>query len=154
MSDASTTPVPDGPSDQAMADYMSEIDRRLRQATWMVRFRIGAIQLSWVVVLIAGAAVSLVEALGWSGWIGAGLGFLVVVFQGLERIFGRTTEGSRSIDVFRRDLGREKRLYLTREGHYKDIDDPFSRFVQEAEKIIERNDDEEISYNAALTGQP
>lgn len=131
---------------------MADIDRRLRQARWQVRLRVGAIQFSWVVVTIAGAAVALVEAFGWPGWSAALLGFLVVVFQGLERIFGRTTEGSRSVDVLRRDLGREKRLYLAGEGRYKDADDPFSAFVEIAEELIARNDDEEVAYNTQLTG--
>ncbi|MEM9561360.1 MAG: hypothetical protein AAGA93_02000 [Actinomycetota bacterium] len=132
--------------------YMAEVDRRLWQATWQVRFRVGAIQLSWVIVTIAGAAVALVEAFDWPRWVAALLGFVVVVFQGFERIFGRTTEGSRSVDVLRRDLGREKRLYLTGEGRYKDDADPFSSFVGVAEAIIARNDDEEVAYNAKMTG--
>ncbi len=105
-----------------------------------------------MIVTIAGAAVALVEAFGWDRWVAALLGFVVVVFQGLERIFGRTTEGSRSVDVLRRELGREKRLYLTGEGRYKNDDDPFSSFVEVAEVIIARNDQEEVAYNAQLTG--
>lgn len=154
----STESASDAPAGQATSDqrsaYMADIDRRLRQATIQVRLRVGAIQFSWVVVTIAGAAVAVVEAVGWPGWVAALLGFLVVVFQGLERIFGRTTEGSRSIDVLRRDLGREKRLYLASEGRYKAADDPFSSFVEIAEELIARNDDEEVAYNAQLTGKP
>ena len=69
-------------------------------------------------------------------------------------IFGRTTEGSRSVDVLRRDLGREKRLYLTGEGRYRDAEEPFSAFVEIAEELIARNDEEEVAYNAQLTGKP
>ncbi len=133
---------------------MADVDRRLRQATWQVRLRVGAIQFSWVVVTIAGAAVALVEAINWPRAVAALLGFLVVIFQGMERIFGRTTEGSRSVDVLRRELGREKRLYLAGEGRYKDAAEPFSAFVDVAETIIARNDEEEVAYNAQLTGKP
>lgn len=154
--DPSTAPpTPATPADQgrARADYLAGIDRRLRSATWQVRARTATIQLSWVVVLTAGAAVSVVEALEWNRWIGSALGFLVVVFQGVERIFGRTSEGFRSIDVLRRDLGREKRLFQTGEGPYKDLEDPFAHFVEQAEELIRINDEEEVAYNVTLTSR-
>lgn len=142
---AALAPTPGGQA------YLLDVDRRLRQANWLVRGRVGAIQLSWVVVTIAGAAVSVVEVLDAPRWIGAGLGFAIVSFQGLDRIFGRTTEGSRSLDVLRRDLYREKRLFTVGEGPYRGVEDPFGLFVERSEAIVALNDAEEVAYNARLS---
>lgn len=104
------------PEDRA---YQDEIRRRDRRATWATRSRYLLIHLSWIIVLLAGAGISLGEALtGTPDWVTPLLGFVVVVFQGIGRVFGRTSSGSLAMDQLRRGLGRERRLVLVGGGPY------------------------------------
>ena len=131
--------------------YLREIRRRERRATWSTRGRYVAIHMSWIVVLLAGAAVPLAQALGSPAWVGAVLGFVVVAFQGFDRIFGRTSQGSRSMDLLRRRLAREQRMMLVGGGQYAADVDRVHVFVDRCEDLLVANDDEMIEYFAGLT---
>ncbi len=99
--------------------------RRLRAASFAVWLRAGGIQFAWLVILGAGAAIPLSEALidqGWS-WVSPTLGFLVVVAAGVERIFGRTTEAAVALDRLRRELAREHRMLTAAAGPYSLAED-------------------------------
>jgi hypothetical protein len=132
-------------------EYVREIQRRERRARWSTRSRYLAIHLSWIVVLLAGAGVPLAEALGSPAWLPPVLGFVVVAFQGFERIFGRTSAGSRSMDRLRRGLAREERLLLAGVGAYADETTRADVFVGECEKLLLVNDEEMVDYFAGLT---
>ncbi len=109
-----------------------------------------AIHLSWIVVLLAGAAVSLVEVFDLSTRVAALLGFVVVAFQGFDRIFGRTSQGSRSMDALRRGLAREQRMMLVGGGPYHGATDRNAPFVQRCERLLQINDDAMANYFAGL----
>ncbi|MGA9279566.1 hypothetical protein [Ilumatobacter sp.] len=130
--------------------YLREIRRRERRATLSTRGRYVAIHLSWIVVLLAGAGVPLAQALGSPAWVAAMLGFVVVAFQGFDRIFGRTSEGSRSMDLLRRRLAREQRLMLAGGGQYAAGVDRIEVFVDRCEDLLLANDDEMVNYFASL----
>jgi hypothetical protein len=64
--------------------FVRLVRRRLRVASFAVWLRAGDIQVAWLVILGAGAAIPLSEALidqGWS-WVSPTLGFLIVVAAG------------------------------------------------------------------------
>jgi hypothetical protein len=131
--------------------YLREIRRRDRRARWATRARYTTIHLSWIIVLLAGGAVSLVEVFGLSTWVAALLGFTVVVFQGIDRVFGRTSQGARAMDVLRRGLEHEQRLLLVGADVYATVDDPGALFVERCERLIGENDAAMVDYFARLT---
>jgi hypothetical protein len=133
--------------------YLQEIRRRDRRATWATRCRYVLIHLSWIIVLLAGAAVALVDVFDLSSRFAALLGFVVVVFQGIERVFDRTSVGSRSMDLLRRGLAREQRLMLVRGGPYASAEDPIELFAERCEQLLSENDDAMVDYFAKLADQ-
>ena len=128
---------------------------RLRLANLAARLRAGGIQVVWLVVLIAGAAIPLTEALitdGWT-WVSPVLGFVVVIAAGLERIFSRTTDAAAALDQLRRELSRERRLLIARSGPYAETGEPHNLYATRAEAVIASSDARMVDYNRrVLTG--
>ena len=95
-------------------DYVRAVHKRVRRADAAVISRVLAIQLAWIVSLVCGAGVTLVQALdsetidwlsaGDVAWISALLGFIVVVAQGAGRLVGRTSGVVHADDTMRRKL--------------------------------------------------
>ncbi|MGE5210145.1 MAG: hypothetical protein ACM3MM_02720, partial [Acidobacteriota bacterium] len=71
----------------AQRRYVDGVERRLGRLRSEVWLRTTTIQLLWLVVVLAGAAIPLSSALGWWDWIEPTLGFVVVAAAGVERIF-------------------------------------------------------------------
>ena len=133
------------------ARYEREISRRLRRSSLAARARAFALQSNWIVILAAGAAVSLSAALDWDDWVGPVLGFVVVIGTGVDRIFSRTTEGSIAVDRLRRELERQRRLYEARQLMYSDNADPFGSYVARVEAAIAEYDEAMVSHSSRLT---
>jgi hypothetical protein len=112
------------------------------------------IHLSWIIVLAAGAAVSVVEAVDLPSWVAPVLGFVVVLFQGIGRVFGRTSQGSRAMDLLRRRLAHEQRLVLVRAGPYATVGEPMKLFIERCEQLLTENDATMVDYFASLTEPP
>jgi hypothetical protein len=126
--------------------------RRLRFASFAVWLRAGGIQFVWLVILGAGAAIPLTEALidqGWT-WVSPTLGFLIVVAAGVERIFGRTTEAAVARDRLRRELAREHRMLTAAIGPYSLTDDRFVLYAQRTEEHIARYDEQMVAYHSQV----
>lgn len=138
--------------------YLATVSKRARRADWAVVSRLVGVQIAWAVALLAGAAVSLVQAVpesvGWFPddpvWITALLGFVVVVAQGATQLFARTSGVVRADDALRRNLARERRVFDCREGPYADAANPFSLFVERVEAELEKHDDSATAYSASL----
>lgn len=130
--------------------YLRDVQRRSRRARWSTRARYVSIHLSWIVVLLAGAAISLVEALELPRAVAPLLGFVVVVFQGVDRIFDRTSRGSIAMDQLRRNLAGEERQLLGRVGDYAAAEHPVDLFAERCEELLKQNDDAMIAYFADL----
>jgi hypothetical protein len=130
--------------------YLDEIRRRDRRARWGTRLRYLVMHVSWIIVLLAGAAIALVEVFGLSSWVAPLLGFVVVVFQGVDRIFERTARGALAMDVLRRGLEREQRLLLVGGGPYAIAEDRGSLFAARCEDLIAENDRTMVAYFAEL----
>jgi hypothetical protein len=124
--------------------YVRELEKRARQArrdVFLLRF---GVQLSWAVSLVAGAAISLVQAfgenVGWSEGTGntltAVLGFVVVVAQGADRLLSRGARGAAASDLLHRTVERERRTLEVGEGPYRGAVDPFSLFVDRMEAAL------------------
>jgi len=129
--------------------FEREVRRRLRAASLAAWLRAGGIQVAWLVIVIAGAAIPLSEALidtGWS-WVSPTLGFLIVIAAGVERIFGRTTEAAVALDSLRRDLARERRMIRALAGPYALADDPFVLYAERTEEHFARYDERMIAYH-------
>lgn len=142
------------PNSHESHPYLAEMRRRARRGTWETRLRVTVVHLAWLVVLAAGAAVAVLTALGEDtkgAELAPWLGFTVVVFQGVGRIFDRTSEGSKAVDTMRRGIDRELRLYQAGGGHYANLEDPFARFVTEAEELMAAHDDVMTGYLASLS---
>jgi hypothetical protein len=125
------------------------VRRRLRVANVAAWLRAGGIQFAWLVIVIAGAAIPLSEALigdGWS-WVSPTLGFLIVIAAGVERIFGRTTEAAVALDSLRRELARERRMLTASAGPYSLADDRFGLYAERTEEHIARYDERMIAYH-------
>lgn len=123
-------------------------------ANLAAHLRAGGIQVVWLVVLVAGAAIPLTEALaddGWS-WVTPLLGFTVVVAAGLERILSRTTDAAVALDQLRRNLSRERRLLIARAGPYEQSTDPFPLYSARAEALIETYDLSMVEYYRRIVG--
>jgi hypothetical protein len=131
--------------------YERELIRRRRRLTAQWGARAFVVQATWIVILAAGAAVPLATALEWDDSVGPVLGFVVVVATGVERIFGRTTQGAVAVDELRRRLDRERRLLDTRRMEYAETDDPFGLFVARSEEAIDQYDRTMVEYGARLT---
>jgi hypothetical protein len=129
--------------------YQRLTKRRFRAANIAVWLRAGGIQAVWLVVLIAGAAIPLTEAIivdGWT-WVSPVLGFVIVVAAGVERIFSRTAGAAGALDELRRGLMQERRLLLAKSGEYATSDEPFALWAQRSEDRITSYDQRMIAHN-------
>lgn len=137
-------------SSAAVRSYERIIGRRLRAANWAAGARTAGIQVTWLVIVVAGAAIPLVEL--FDGWDRASpvLGFVIVIAAGVERIFGRTTEPAVALDVLRRQLAREGRLLHALADDYAATADPFALYVQRTDQHLQRYDEEMVAYNTSL----
>lgn len=127
--------------------YLALVDRRLTQSNRAVLGRVVGIQTAWSVALLAGAAIPVAQALSAPGeweWVVSILGFVVVVAQGADRLFGRTRKTALAHDFLRRRLGRERRMWDAGEGPYAERD--FAAFVERVEGVIEEYDDISHAY--------
>jgi len=136
--------------------YLEYIKRLSERTTMATRTRLVTIHVSWIIVLLAGAGVALAEAVvvtdtAWT-WVPATLGFVVVVFQGIDRVFGRTSEGSRAEDTLRRELAHEQRCWRVGAADYRNVDSPFDVLVERCEDVIKKYDDTMTAYYAELAG--
>jgi hypothetical protein len=116
-----------------------------------MRARYVAIHASWIVVLLAGAAVSLVDVFDLSSRFAALLGFVVVVFQGIDRVFDRTAPGAHADNRLRRALAQEQRLLPVRGGPYAKAEDAVGVFAERCERLLAENDATMIDYFARST---
>ncbi len=128
--------------------YDRVLRRRLRVADTAAWLRAGGMQAVWLVVLVAGAAVPLTEAIlteGWT-WVSPVLGFVIVVAAGLERIFRRTTDAAVSLDELRRKVARERRLLQARADVYSDPDATYALYAERVEQLIADYDRRMVAY--------
>ena len=131
--------------------YRRMMRTRLGVADFAAWLRAGGIQMVWLTVLIAGAAIPLSESLipengGWE-WVSPVLGFVIVVAAGIERVFSRTTSAAVALDELRRSLARERRLLLAGSDEYAEADDRFAMYAKRAEDLIAQYDKKIIDYN-------
>ncbi len=137
----------------AERSYIIEIQRRVRSGRRQVLTRVAGIQTIWVLVLISGAAISVVQVAELQPWVAGVLGFAVVVFQGAEQLLGRTAKGFTPLDTLRRALDAELRmLALSADSEHDDHERPFARFVERCEALIASYDEADIAYYHSLTG--
>ncbi len=137
------------PSTPGQVQYDKHLRRRLLVAGAAAWMRAGGIQAVWLIVLVAGAAVPLSDAVlsgeGWT-WVTPTLGFIIVVAAGLERIFRRTTDAAVPLDELRRNVSRERRLLLARAEKYGDPDTTYTLYVQRVEQHIAEYDRQMVEY--------
>ena len=129
--------------------YERKIRFRLRIANVSLLLRAGGLPVIWLVVVVAGAAVPLSEAIieeGWE-WVTPTLGFVVVVAAGLERIVSRTTGAAVALDELRRSLTRERRRRLAAVDEYADATTSFAVYVRTAEELFRTYDERMVEHN-------
>lgn len=126
--------------------YVRRIRQRIRWSDLAMNSRSAGQRAAWVVALIAGAAVTLSEAIGDLTWLPAFLGFVIVVAQGTDRLFARGVEGARSMDAMRRALSKEHRLYDAGAGPYEVAEQPFALFVERCEALLDEYDAQSITH--------
>lgn len=129
--------------------YLDDLSGRIRVGSTGALLRTGGIQALWIVVIVAGAGVSLSEAVGASDWVPPTLGFVVVVAAGLERVFARATPAAAAQDALRRALARERRAFRARVGAYAGAD-AFDQLVDRCERFIALYDQTMIQYAESL----
>jgi hypothetical protein len=134
--------------------YEHEMRRRLRYLDVVARLRAFTMQVVWIIVLAAGAAVPLATALEWDDWVAPVLGFVVVVASGVERIFNRTTAAAVAVDALRRRLDRERRVLVAGQLEYADADDPLGVYVERSEDAIAEFDRTMIDYGQQVAVRP
>jgi hypothetical protein len=151
--------MPDGTARQAASNHQA-YDRivrgRLRTANVAAWLRSTGIQIVWLIVLAAGAGVSLTQALapdGWD-WVNPVLGFIVVLGAGVERVFSRTTEAATALDVLRRSLARERRLLMAGTDEYATTEHPHRLYAERVEALIATYDEKMVGYNTNILGRP
>ena len=130
--------------------YARRIRWRLRMANVAAWMRAGGIQIVWLTILIAGAAIPLSDVLidgGWE-WVSPVLGFIIVIAAGLERIFSRTTPAAAAVDELRRNLAHEYRVYLAASAEGEP--GRFDRYVERSEALVADYDQKMIDYNARV----
>lgn len=130
--------------------YARRIRWRLRMANVAAWMRAGGIQIVWLTILIAGAAIPVSDVLidgGWE-WVSPVLGFIIVIAAGLERIFSRTTPAAAAVDELRRNLAHEYRVYLAASDDGGP--DRFDRYVERSEALVADYDQKMIDYNARV----
>ena len=141
-------------------DYLRSVHKRVRRADAAVISRLLAVQLAWIVTLVCGAGVTLVQAfgsetVGWIdegdvSWITALLGFVVVVSQGAGRLVGRTSGVVQADDTMRRNVAREERLFKAGAGPYRGATDPFALFADRTESELAEHDRQVALYSSTL----
>ena len=139
-------------------EYLEAVERRVRRANAAVLSRVIGVQIAWSVSLVCGAGVALVQLWGvidTSGspgpqWTSAILGFVIVVAQGADKLFARTSGVVRADDEMRRNMARELRWFRAGAGPYLGSDDPFSQFADRAEAELARHDHHVADYSANL----
>ena len=132
--------------------YTRRIRWRLRMANLAAWMRAGGIQIVWLTILIAGAAITLSEVLidsGWE-WVSPVLGFIVVIAAGLERIFSRTTPAAAALDELRRNLAHEYRIFLAAPDEQDGGADRFEKYVERSEALVADYDQKMIDYNSRV----
>jgi hypothetical protein len=132
--------------------YTRRIRWRLRTANLAAWMRAGGIQIVWLTILVAGAAIPVSDVLidsGWE-WVSPVLGFIVVIAAGLERIFSRTTPAAAALDELRRNLAREYRIFLAAPDDHDGGADRFDRYVERSEALVADYDQKMIDYNARV----
>lgn len=134
----------------AQRRYVDDVDRRIRRLRNEVWWRTTTIQVLWLIVVLAGAAVTLSNALGGWDWIEPTLGFVVVVAAGAERIFARTSGKAATVDELRRALSHEHRMLVTATGDYADAATAFATFAARCEDAIETHDRRTIEEDRQL----
>jgi protein-S-isoprenylcysteine O-methyltransferase Ste14 len=142
------------PSTAGQRRYDRTLRRRLRVADAAAWMRAGGIQAVWLVVLVAGAAVPLTEAViadGWT-WVSPVLGFVIVVAAGLERIFQRTTGAAAALDDLRRKVARERRMVQAGAGVYADADASYAQYAARIEEHIADYDRQMVEYARRVVG--
>ena len=143
------------PSTPGQHQYERALRRRLRLANAAAWMRAGGIQAVWLVVLVAGAAVPLTEAIladGWT-WVSPVLGFVIVVAAGLERIFRRTTAAAVSLDELRRSVSRERRLLLAGVDGHNGADATYAAYAERVEQHIAEYDRQMVAYARRVVGE-
>ncbi len=136
------------PSTPGQVQYDRHLRRRLQLADTAAWLRAGGIQAVWLVVLLAGAAVPLSDAIlrdGWT-WVSPMLGFIIVVAAGLERIFRRTTDAAVPLDELRRKVARERRLLLAGAENYGDPGATYALYAERVEQHIAEYDRQMVAY--------
>ena len=116
--------------------------------------RAGGIQAVWLVVLLAGAAVPLTDAVitdGWT-WVSPVLGFVIVVAAGLERIFQRATGAAAPLDELRRKVARERRLLQAGADGYADPDATYALYAARVEEHIADYDRQMVEHARRVVG--
>ena len=135
------------PAQQHSVDGIERRIRRFRTEVWL---RTTTIQLLWLVVVLAGAAIPLSSALGWWDWIEPTLGFVVVAAAGVERIFARTSGKAATVDELRRALAHEHRTFRAATGAYADPTTAFSTFAARCEAAIDIHDRRTVEEDQRL----
>lgn len=142
------------PTTPGQRRYDSTLERRLRLADTAARMRAIGIQTVWLVILVAGAAVPLSDAVlntGWN-WVSPTLGFIIVVAAGLERIFRRTTDAAVPLDELRRKVARERRLLLAGAERYSSPDATYVQYAERVEEHIAEYDRQMVAYAKRVLG--
>ncbi|MEZ5215936.1 MAG: hypothetical protein R2715_04895 [Ilumatobacteraceae bacterium] len=128
--------------------YEHEIEARARRArrdVFLMRF---GVQVTWAVTLVAGASVTLLQALNNKGvfeqsvttMLSALAGFVVVIAQGTNRLLARGAKGATASDRFHRGIARERRLLAVRHGDYAVATDPLALYVERVEGLLAEDD--------------
>jgi len=136
--------------------YERKLERRIWLADTAARLRATGIQVVWLVILVAGAAVPLSDAVlteDWS-WVSPTLGFVIVVAAGLERIFRRTTDAAVSLDELRRKVSRERRLLMAGAEEYAAPDASYALYAERIESHIAEYDRQMVAYAKRVLGEP
>lgn len=150
MSDGAATE----PSTPGQQRFDRLLQRRLRVANATAWMRAGGIQAVWLIVLVAGAAIPLSDALiidGWT-WVTPVLGLVIVFAAGLERIFRRTTDAAVPLDELRRNIARERRLLMASANVYGEPGATHALFAERVEAHIAEYDRQMVDYGRRIVG--
>jgi hypothetical protein len=138
------TPDDQTPIPEHRTTYLAEFDQRLRRWRRATLVRDVGLQSTWIIALLAGAGVPLVQSFAWDRGVASLLGFVVVVATGAERLFARTSEQADALDRCRRGLESERRMYMTATGPYTNESEHFRLFVERSEVITAAYDERSL----------
>ncbi len=133
----------------AQQRYVADLRSRIRTGRVAALLRTGGLQVLWIIVIVAGAGVSLSDAVTAPSWVAPTLGFVVVVAAGVERIFSRATPAAAAQDRLRRGLAREQRLFAARAEPYTD-DEAFALYSSRSEALLAEYDRVMLDYSSSL----